>query len=155
MGRPVTIEEAEEHIFGYVILNDWSARDIQAWEYVPLGPFTAKNFATTISPWIVTPEALEPFKCPTSAGVQDNPQPLPYLRDPNYSSYDLRLEVDMKTPKKDGGKTVTPIAKTNFSHMYWTARQMLTHHSVSGCPMKPGDLLGSGTISGTIDNSKG
>jgi fumarylacetoacetase len=155
IGRPVTIEEAEEHIFGYVILNDWSARDIQAWEYVPLGPFTAKNFATTISPWVVTPDALEPFKCPTSAGVQSSPEPLPYLRDPNYSSYDLKLEIDIRTPSKDGSTTTTTIAKSNFSHMYWTARQMLAHHSVSGCPMAPGDLLGSGTISGTIDDSKG
>lgn len=153
LGRPVTIKEAEEHIFGYVILNDWSARDIQAWEYVPLGPFTAKNFASTISPWIVTPEALDPFQCPTSAGTQRDPQPLPYLQDPNYSSYNLQLEVDMVTPSKSG-EAVTTIARSNFSHMYWTARQMLAHHSVSGCPMSPGDLLGSGTISGTIDQSK-
>ncbi|CAK0865793.1 unnamed protein product [Prorocentrum cordatum] len=156
MGRPVTVEEAEEHIFGYVLLNDWSARDIQAWEYVPLGPFTAKSFATTISPWIVTPEALAPFRCATSAGVQDTPQPLPYLRDPDYSSYDLKLEVDMVTPSKGGeGRVVTTIAKSNFSHMYWTSRQMLAHHSVAGCPMSPGDLLGSGTISGTVDDSGG
>jgi maleylacetoacetate isomerase len=155
LGRPVTIEEAAAHIFGYVILNDWSARDLQAWEYVPLGPFTAKNLATTISPWIVTPDALEPFKCPTSAGVQKDPEPLQYLRDPDYSSYDLRLEIDITTPSKDGSKATTTIAKSNFSNMYWTARQMLTHHSVSGCPMKPGDLLGSGTISGTIGDSKG
>lgn len=155
LGRPVSIEEAEEHIFGYVILNDWSARDLQAWEYVPLGPFTAKNFATTISPWIVSPDALAPFACPTSAGEQTNPHPLPYLRDPNYSSYDLSLEIDMVTPGKNGGDIVTTIAKSNFSHMYWTARQMLAHHSVSGCNMNPGDLLGSGTISGTIDNSEG
>lgn len=155
LGRPVTIEEAEEFIFGYVILNDWSARDIQAWEYVPLGPFTAKNFASTISPWIVTPDALEPFKCPTSAQVQTDPQPLPYLRDPNYSSYDLQLEIDMISPAQNGSKTTTTIAKSNFSNMYWTARQMLAHHSVSGCPFSPGDLLGSGTISGTIDDSKG
>jgi len=155
LGRPVTIEEAQEFIFGYVILNDWSARDVQAWEYVPLGPFTAKNFASTISPWIVTPDALSPFRCPTSAAEQKNPEVLPYLRDPDYSSYDLGLEIDMITPAQDGAKTTTTIAKTNFSHMYWTARQMLAHHSVSGCPMSPGDLLGSGTISGTIDNSKG
>jgi len=156
LGRPVTIEEAEEHIFGYVILNDWSARDVQAWEYVPLGPFTAKNFASTISPWIVTPDALAPFRCPTSAKVQKDPEVLPYLRDPDYSSYDLQLEIDMLTPSKDGGKaTTTTIAKSNFSNMYWTARQMLAHHSVTGCPFTPGDLLGSGTISGTIDNSKG
>lgn len=155
LGRPVAVEEAEEYIFGYVLLNDWSARDVQAWEYVPLGPFTAKNFATTISPWIVTPDALEAFRCPTSAIAQDSPQPLPYLRDPDYSSYDLRLQVDMVVPGKDGEASATTVAESNFSHMYWTARQMLAHHSVSGCPMSPGDLLGSGTISGTIDDSKG
>lgn len=155
LGRPVKIEEAEEFIFGYVVLNDWSARDIQAWEYVPLGPFTAKNFATTISPWIVTPDALQPFKCPTSAGVQDKPEPLEYLQDPNYSSYDLQLEIDMITPAASGGKTVTTIAKSNYKNMYWTPRQMLTHHSVSGCPFAPGDLFGSGTISGTIGETSG
>merc|ERR1719352_1261246 len=155
LGRPIKVEEAEQYIFGYVILNDWSARDIQPWEYVPLGPFTAKNFATTISPWIVTPEALEPFVCQTSAGVQSDPQPLEYLRDPDYSSYDLKLDVDLHTPASDGGTTVTTIASTNFKHMYWTARQMLAHHSVTDCNMKPGDLFGSGTISGTIDNSGG
>jgi len=154
LGRPIKVEEAEDYIFGYVILNDWSARDIQPWEYVPLGPFTAKNFATTISPWVITPEALEPFVCPTSAVVQTDPEVLPYLRDPNYTSYDLKLAVDLETPVADG-TTVTTIAETNFKHMYWTARQMLAHHSVTGCSFNPGDLYGSGTISGTIDNSEG
>jgi fumarylacetoacetase len=151
LGVPIDIKDAHEHIFGYVILNDWSARDIQPWEYVPLGPFTAKNFASTISPWIVTPEALAPFRCPTSAGVQDNPVPLEYLRDPDYSSYNLELFVDLKT---ESG-SLTTIAETNFKHMYWNSRQQLTHHSITGCNMNPGDLIGSGTISGTIGNSEG
>jgi len=155
MGKSISVVEAQEHIFGYVLLNDWSARDIQPWEYIPLGPFTAKNFATTISPWVITPDALEPFVCPTSAGVQSDPEPLEYLRDPNYSSYDLNIAVDLHSPAKDGGSTVTTIAETNYKHMYWTSRQMLAHHSVTGCNMSPGDLMGSGTISGTIDDSGG
>jgi len=150
MGRPITAEEAAQHVFGYVILNDWSSRDHQPWEYVPLGPFTAKNFASTISPWIVTPEALEPFTCATSAGKQADPEPLPYLQDPNYTSYDLKLFVDL-----EANGSVTNIAESNFKHMYWTPRQQLVHHSVTGCPMQPGDLLGSGTISGTIGDSGG
>jgi len=155
LGRPLTMAEAEEHIFGYVVMNDWSARDIQAWEYVPLGPFGAKNFATTISPWIVTADALEPFRCKTSAGVQDNPQPLPYLREENYSSYDLALSVDLHTPGSDGKTSITTISRSNFRHMYWTPRQQLVHHAVTGCGMNPGDLLGSGTISGTNPDSYG
>jgi len=155
LGRPIPVEEAEKYIFGYVILNDWSARDIQPWEYIPLGPFTAKNFASTISPWIVTPEALEPFVCQTSAGTQSDPVPLEYLRDPNYTSYDLKLAVDLHTPAAGGGTTVTNIANSNYRHMYWTARQMLAHHTVTGCNFHPGDMFGSGTISGTIDDSGG
>lgn len=155
LGRPITINEAAEHIFGYVLMNDWSARDIQAWEYVPLGPFGAKNFGTTISPWIVTPDALEPFVCPTSAEKQDSPEPLPYLKEQNYSSYDIKLAVDLHTPSKGGEKVVTTITESNFRHMYWTPRQQLVHHSVTGCNMQPGDLLGSGTISGTEQRSFG
>jgi len=151
LGVPIDIKEAHKHIFGFVILNDWSARDIQPWEYVPLGPFTAKNLGSTISPWIVTPAALEPFTCPTSAGKQDDPVPLEYLQDPNYSSYNLQLFADLETP--DG--VTTTIAETNFQHMYWTPRQQLAHHTVTGCNMRPGDLIGSGTISGTIGNSEG
>jgi len=134
-----------------VLMNDWSARDIQKWEYVPLGPFGAKNFGTTISPWVVTLDALEPFRCQTSAGVQDDPVPLEYLRDPQYGSYDINLEVDLITPE---GSTTT-IAKSNFRHMYWNVKQQLVHHSVTGCNMRPGDLLGSGTISGTSTGSYG
>jgi len=151
LGRPITMKEAEEYIFGLVVMNDWSARDIQKWEYVPLGPFGAKNFGTTISPWIVSLDALEPFRCETSAGKQDDPVPLEYLQDPNYGSYNIALEVDL-TPEGSG---TTTIAKSNFRHMYWNVKQQLVHHSVTGCNMKPGDLLGSGTISGEGQGSYG
>lgn len=155
LGRPVSIEEAEDKIFGLVLLNDWSARDIQAWEYVPLGPFTAKNFCTSISPWIVTLEALEDFRTETSAGpVQTNPDPLPYLQDKDYarSTYDIRLEVALKGPNDTQAST---ISVSNLRYMYWNMRQQLVHHSITGCPMVAGDLLGSGTISGPTDDSLG
>lgn len=155
LGRPLTMEEAEDRIFGVVLMNDWSARDIQAWEYVPLGPFTAKNFATSISPWIVSLDALEPFRCHSSTGpVQSDPVPLPYLIDPNYSigAYDIKLEVAALPP---GETTPSPITRSNFRHMYWNMKQQLVHHSVTGCPMVAGDLLGSGTISGTDQTAFG
>lgn len=150
LGRPISMDEAEEYIFGLVVMNDWSARDIQKWEYVPLGPFGAKNFGTTISPWVVSLDALEPFRCKTSAGVQDDPVPLPYLQDANYSSYDIKLEVDLITPAEGGGggQTTTRMATSNFRNLYWNVKQQLVHHTVTGCNMRPGDLLGSGTISG-------
>lgn len=151
LGHPIKIEEAESHIFGFVLQNDWSVRDVQKWEYVPLGPFTAKNVGTSISPWIVTLEALEPFKCPTSVVVQDPPV-LEYLRDPDYRSYDVHLEVGLETAKMDHPH---PISVTNYKYMYWTAKQQLTHHTVTGCNMRPGDLLGSGTISGPEPGSYG
>ena len=148
LGRPVTMAEAEDRIFGVVLMNDWSARDIQAWEYVPLGPFTAKNFCTTISPWIVSLDALEPFRCSSSAGpVQSEPTPLPYLQDPSYasSSYNVDLEVTLQ-----GSCDAQPsvISRSNLKYLYWNFKQQLVHHAVSGCPMRPGDLLGTGTISG-------
>ena len=146
------MSEADDHLFGLVLMNDWSARDIQKWEYVPLGPFTAKNFATSISPWVVTLDALRPFLCPTSAGTQDNPIPLPYLRDPTYASYDIQLEVGLQTPALAAPH---PISKSNFRHLYWTIKQQLVHHSVTGCNLRPGDLLGSGTISGSDDTALG
>jgi len=152
LGEPIDIKKADEHIFGFVLMNDWSARDIQKWEYVPLGPFTAKNFATTISPWIITLEALKEFKCPTSAKIQDNPKPLSYLIDPDYSSFDIKLSVDLQGKNMDKPHTIT---NSNYKNMYWNYRQQLVHHSITGCPMKPGDLLGSGTISGTSPDSYG
>ncbi len=130
-------------------MNDWSARDIQVWEYVPLGPFNAKNFATTISPWVITCEALEPFKIKLPEQV---PTPLPYLADPNNYSYNVELEVLLQTNNQDQPEL---ISKTNFKHMYWSTNQQLVHHTVTGCNVAVGDLLGSGTISGPEKGSYG
>ena len=145
-------KQAAERIFGFVLCNDWSARDIQKFEYVPLGPFGAKNFATTISPWVVTVDALAPFACPTSAGVQTNPTPLPYLQDPSYSSYDVALSVAI-APGAAAAPTV--VTESNYKHMYWSCKQQLVHHAVTGCDMRPGDLLASGTISGDAPHKLG
>ena len=147
LGEPIAIEEAENHIFGMVLLNDWSARDIQQWEYVPLGPFNAKTFGTSISPWVVTLEALAPFRC--ASPVQE-PQPLPYLRENTANNYDIHLQVAIAAA---GSETV--ISNTNFKHMYWSMMQQLTHHSITGCNMRVGDLMGSGTISGPEKDSRG
>ena len=147
LGEPIAIEEAENHIFGMVLLNDWSARDIQQWEYVPLGPFNSKTFGTSISPWVVTLEALEPFRC--ASPVQE-PQPLPYLRENTANNYDIKLQVAIAT---DGSETV--ISNTNFKYMYWSMMQQLTHHTIAGCNVRVGDLMGSGTISGPEKDSRG
>ena len=147
LGETIAIEEAESHIFGMVLLNDWSARDIQQWEYVPLGPFNAKTFGTSISPWVVTLEALEPFRC--ASPIQE-PQPLPYLRENTANNYDIHLQVAIAAA---GSETV--ISNTNFKHMYWSMMQQLTHHSITGCNMRVGDLMGSGTISGPEKDSRG
>lgn len=149
---PMSMVEAKKRIFGFCLMNDWSARDIQKWEYVPLGPFTAKNFATTISPWIVTAEALAPFQTVTSVGIQDNPVPLEYLQDPDYSSYDVKLSVAIQSSEMESPHVV---CHSNLANLYWNAAQQLVHHSVTGCKMNPGDLLGSGTISGQTDDSFG
>ncbi len=150
-GEPITMAEAESHIFGLCLLNDWSARDLQAWEYQPLGPFLAKNFATTISPWIVTLEALAPYRVPFVRPVND-PQPLPYLDSPTNregGSIDLQLEVLLETPRmREQGGTPATLSRTSYRHAYWTLAQMVTHHTVNGCNLQPGDLLGSGTLSG-------
>jgi fumarylacetoacetase len=148
MGRPLTMAEADAAIFGFVLLNDWSARDIQAWEYQPLGPFQAKATATTLSPWIVPKSALEPFR--TAAPPRQKPL-LPYLAEPGPMNYDIALEVEL-TPQ--GGQP-TVIARTNFREMYYSSAQQLTHHTSSGCPMRVGDLLGSGTVSGPTEDSRG
>lgn len=145
---PVTVAEADAMIFGYVLLNDWSARDIQAWEYQPLGPFQAKATATTISPWIVMKAALEPFR--VSTPPREVPL-LPYLREPGPMLYDIALEVGL-TP---AGGAETVIARTSLAEMYYSAAQQLAHHTTSGCPMNTGDLLGSGTISGPARDSRG
>lgn len=149
MGEMLTEQQAEEMIFGFTLLNDWSARDIQAWEYVPLGPFQAKAFGTSISPWIVTREALEPFRV---NGPAQDPTPLPYLQQKGANNYDMQLAVDLKTPamQKPAG-----ICRTNFKYMYWSSVQQLVHHASSGCAMNVGDLLGSGTISGPEKNERG
>ena len=149
LGEPIRCGDAEDHIFGMVLLNDWSARDIQQWEYVPLGPFNSKGFATTISPWIVTLDALEPFRVAQPA---QDPQPLDYLRHAGEHAFDISLEVLLKP---HGAKEATTIARTNFRHMYWTMAQQLAHHTVSGCNTRVGDLMGSGTISGPTDDSFG
>lgn len=149
LGEPIACGEAEDHIFGMVLLNDWSARDIQQWEYVPLGPFNAKTFATTISPWIVTLDALEPFRV---AQPEQTPEPLSYLRHAGSHAFDIALEVRLRP---EGAATASTIARTNFKYMYWTMAQQLAHHTVSGCNTRVGDLMGSGTISGPTPDSCG
>ena len=150
IGQPISIDDAWEHIFGMVLLNDWSARDIQKWEYVPLGPFNAKTFASSISPWIVTLDALAPFK--TDLPVQE-PKPLAYLREHNSdTTYDINLSVEILAEKAD---EPTVVCNTNFKHMYWSMAQQLTHHTISGCSVQVGDLMGSGTISGPTSDSYG
>ena len=149
MGETLTEAQAAEMIFGFVLLNDWSARDIQQWEYVPLGPFQAKAFGTSISPWVVTREALEPFRV---QGPAQQPTPLPYLQQEGANNYDLKLEVDLRA---DGAKDYATIARTNFKYMYWSSVQQLVHHASGGCAMNVGDLLGSGTISGPEKDQRG
>ncbi len=148
LGEPVDINEAEEHIFGMVLFNDWSARDIQKWEYVPLGPFLGKSFASSISPWIVTMEALAPFRCESP---KQDPKPLAYLNAEQDGNYDINLSVEIK-PKNGEGKVVS---NSNFKYMYWSMAQQLAHHTVNGCNMRVGDMCGSGTISGKTPDSYG
>ncbi len=157
LGEPVPMTDAEDHIFGLVLFNDWSARDIQPWEYQPLGPFLSKNFASTISPWIVTMEALAPFRAPFSHPAED-PQPLPYLSSADNSAQgglDIHLEALIETPKmRDAKAAPARFTQTNYRHAYWTAAQMVAHHTVNGCNLQPGDLLGTGTLSGpTLDQA--
>ena len=150
LGAPVSIEQADQMIFGYVLLNDWSARDIQKWEYVPLGPFLGKSFATSISPWVVTLDALEPFRCPGPA--QNDPVPLAYLSGEEDRAYDINLEVHLLSDRMD---RPARIATSNFRYMYWNICQQLAHHTVNGCNVRPGDLMASGTISGPGKNERG
>lgn len=149
LGEPISIENAREHIFGMVLLNDWSARDIQAWEYQPLGPFLAKNFATSISPWVVTMDALEPFRV---MGPQQDPTSLSYLKSDSASGIDITLEVTLRSPRMDAPQV---ISRSNMKHLYWSIEQMLAHHTVTGCNMRVGDLCGTGTISGPTEDSYG
>jgi fumarylacetoacetase len=149
LGEPIPIAQAEEHIFGLVLVNDWSARDIQKWEYVPLGPFLAKNFGTSISPWVVPLEALEPFRV---NGPAQEPTPLPYLQAAGPRAFDIHLEVTLQTAKMDRPQR---ICASNFKRLYWNMAQQLAHHTVNGCNVRPGDLLASGTISGPTPDSYG
>jgi fumarylacetoacetase len=155
LGKPVGIEKALDHVFGVVLLNDWSARDIQAWEYQPLGPFLAKSFATTISPWIVTLEALEPYRCPAFPREAQDPRPLDYLsgeENEKRGGLDITLEMHLRTAAM---RAPVRLSSSSSRDMYWTVAQMVAHHTSNGCNLQPGDLLGSGTISGTAPGSAG
>ena len=150
IGQPIAVDEANDHIFGMVLLNDWSARDIQKWEYVPLGPFNAKTFASEVSPWIVTMDALAPFK--TSCPKQE-PKPLAYLNEKDSdTSFDINLSVELLPENSD---EATVVCETNFKYMYWSMAQQLTHHTITGCKVEVGDMMGSGTISGPTPDSYG
>lgn len=159
LGTPILAEEAESHIFGLCLVNDWSARDIQAWEYQPLGPFLAKNFATTVSPWVITLEALAPFRVPAFTRPAGDPEPLPHLEAPNTRSeggIDITLEVLLASARmREGGTAPARIGMMSFTNMYWTIGQMLTHHASNGCNLRPGDLLASGTVSGPEKSERG
>jgi len=148
-GEMVDAADAMDHIFGLVLVNDWSARDIQKWEYQPLGPFNAKNFATSISPWVVTLDALAPFRC---AAPEQNPAPLDYLHEPDRHTYDINLEVDIKA---ENDSESLKVCESNFKHLYWSMAQQLTHHTSTGCNLSSGDLMASGTISGPEKGSYG
>lgn len=153
LGDPISIESAADHIFGLVLVNDWSARDIQRWEYRPLGPFLAKSFATSISPWVVPLAALEPFRCP---GPTQDPVPLPYLRSSEEWAFDIQLQATLQSAAmRDAGLPPAVLSRTNFRHLYWNMAQQLAHHTSNGCVLRPGDLLASGTISGPTPDSYG
>jgi len=155
LGQRIELKNALDHVFGVVLLNDWSARDIQAWEYQPLGPFLAKSFATTISPWIVTLEALAPLRCPAYPRAADDPKPLPYLWDENdqrEGGLAIGIEMHLRSAKM---REPVRLSKGNFRDSYWTIAQMVAHHTSNGCNLRPGDLLGSGTISGATPESYG
>ncbi len=157
LGEPVDISEAEDHVFGICLLNDWSARDIQGWEYQPLGPFLSKSFASTLSPWVVTLEALAPYRVAFTRAEGD-PQPMAYLdsdANRNGGAFDIQLQVGLQTPQmRAAGQPDASVCRTSYRHAYWTVAQMVTHHTVNGCNLQPGDLFGSGTLSGpTLDQA--
>ena len=158
LGTPVRIDDAESHIAGYCLLNDWSARDVQAWEYQPLGPFLAKSFGTTVSPWVITPEALAPFRIPFDRPDGD-PAPLPHLDSPRHRAgggLDIELQVHLSTARmRADGDAPSLISRSSSRHMYWTVAQLVTHHTSNGCNLRSGDLLGSGTLSGPDAGSEG
>ena len=159
LGQPITLEDAEKHIFGLCLVNDWSARDIQAWEYQPLGPFLGKSFATTISPWVVTLEALAPFHCPAFSRPEGDPNPLPYLysaKDLQQGGINLTVEVMLSSAQmREQNIKPLKLSRASFQQMYWTIAQMLTHHTSNGCNLRPGDLLASGTVSNAEEGSQG
>lgn len=159
LGEPVPIAHAEEHLFGLCLVNDWSARDIQTWEYQPLGPFLSKSFATTLSPWVVTLEALEPFRVPALARGSGDPEPLPYLdseADRRRGGIDVTVEVYLVTPRmRDAGMPPHRLSRSRMADLYWTVGQMLAHHTSNGCNLRPGDLFASGTISGPGPEARG
>jgi fumarylacetoacetase len=159
LGKPISVKDSLEHVFGIVLLNDWSARDIQAWEYQPLGPFLAKSFATTISPWVVTLEALAPFRSPAFQRAAEDPKPLPYLldeTDQRGGGFAIEVEMHLRSAKMREQKAApVRLSRGNFRDSYWTLAQILAHQTSNGCNLQPGDLLGSGTISGTAPDSVG
>jgi fumarylacetoacetase len=159
LGTPVPLDQAEDHLFGLCLVNDWSARDIQTWEYQPLGPFLSKNFATTISPWVVTLEALEPFRVPAFQRSRGDPAPLPYLESPanrRRGGVDVTLEVSLRTARmRDEGLPAHRLSRSRMADLYWTLAQMFAHHTSNGCNLQPGDLLATGTISGSAKDARG
>ena len=159
LGERIPLDRAESHIAGLCLVNDWSARDIQTWEYQPLGPFLAKSFATTVSPWIVTLDALEPFRVPAFERAPGDPQPLPYLHDERNErsgGFDITLEVLLSTQRmREAGMPAVRVSRGSFTSMYWTLAQLVTHHASNGCNLRPGDLLASGTVSGASADSRG
>lgn len=156
LGTPVPVAEALDHVFGLVLVNDWSARDVQKWEYQPLGPFNAKNFATSISPWVVTMDALEPFLVPGPPRADGDPENLPYLVDPSDVAVDLELEVLIASETmRSKGMAPARVSLGNYRDMYWTIAQMMAHHTSTGCDLNPGDLMASGTVSGPTEDSRG
>jgi fumarylacetoacetase len=159
LGAAIAIDEAERHVFGLCLLNDWSARDVQTWEYQPLGPFLAKNFATSISPWVVTLDALAPYRAPAYPRASSDPRPLPYLasdHDAMRGGIDLTLEVWLTSARmRAEGHDAIRVSRGSFGDMYWTIAQLIAHHTVNGCNLRPGDLLGSGTVSGSAPDSRG
>lgn len=159
MGEPISIDQAGQHIAGLTLLNDWSARDIQPWEYQPLGPFIAKNFASTVSPWVVSVEALAPFRCAMQARAADDPQPLPYLhseQDQQQGVWDITLEAWLQTPAmRERGEAGVLLSRSSLRDGYWTLAQLIAHHTVGGCNLRPGDVLGTGTLSGPLPEQGG
>ena len=156
LGERIPIADAERHVFGLCLVNDWSARDLQTWEYQPLGPFLAKSFATTVSPWVVTLEALAPFRAPAFARPDGDPAPLPHLRQTGEPGVDLTLQVLLRTARmRDAGLPPAPVSRGSFRDMYWTIGQLVAHHASNGANLRPGDLLASGTVSGPTKDARG